>query len=82
MKLRDPDGRLQQEFVQPPGLIKDSACSNKGTITDLFLKEAPARGCVNYKDKNKQLHAAPSDKKAAPSARPTPLPGIWPPLHP
>jgi membrane peptidoglycan carboxypeptidase len=85
--VRDSDGTLQNDFVQPPGLIRASACSNKGTITDLFLKEAPPRGCVNYKDKNQQLHGAPdsnpnSKPDTKPKAKPTPLPGIWPPLNP
>jgi membrane peptidoglycan carboxypeptidase len=77
--VRNGDGSLQTDFVQPPGLIKTSACSQKGTITDLFLKDKPPQGCTTYKDKNPQLHSAPSDK---PTPKPTPLPGIWPPLHP
>src|SRR5207253_4028899 len=27
--IRDSDGKLQQEFTRPPGLIQVSACSNK-----------------------------------------------------
>jgi 1A family penicillin-binding protein len=80
--VRSPDGALQKDFVQPEGLIKASACSAKGGITDLFLKDAPPKGCTTYKDKNKQLHAAPSDAPKKPETRPTPLPGIWPPLQP
>ena len=39
------------------------------------------QGCTNYKDKNPQLHSQPSSKPT-PRAKPTPLPGIWPPLNP
>ena len=85
--LRDKNGNLQTEFARPDGLIRDSACSNKGTITDWFLKEAPPTRCVNYKDPptNKQVHAAPSTSNGTgrsatpgtrPATRPTPLPGI------
>jgi penicillin-binding protein 1C len=83
--VRDPaDGKLHQNFTQPPGLVKNSACSAKGEVYDLFLKDSPPKGCVTYKDKNKQLHSLPSDKPAEkkPEAKPTPLPGIWPPLQP
>jgi len=40
-----------------------SACSARGGITDWFLKEAPPKGCVTYKDPktNQQMHATPSD---------------------
>jgi peptidoglycan glycosyltransferase len=74
-------------FTQPEGLIKASACSAKGGITDLFLKEAPPKGCTTYKDKNQQLRSAPADNNrsrqpAQPATKPTPLPGIWPPLSP
>lgn len=94
--LGDANGKVQREFVQPPGLIKASACSAKGEIYDLFLKEAPPRGCTTYKDKNQQLSAAPpaynstrpssnsnSNTDAAPArprTRPTPIPGIGPPV--
>ena len=84
--------KLQTEFVQPDGLIRASACSAKGNVTDLFLKEAKPKNCLTYKDPkgNVLLHAAPSDKKPPqtqpkatpkpqPTAKPTPIPGIWPP---
>ncbi len=89
--VRGPDGTFQSEFVQPEGLIKAYACSAKGDVYDLFLKEAPPKGCTTYKDKNQQLHAAPSttspnatpnpnpNPKPKPQVRPTPLPGIGPP---
>lgn len=85
--VRDSDGELQTDFVQPSGLIKDAACSAKGDINDLFLKEKPPTGCTTYKDKNPQLHSIPSGPKSTPTAgparsRPTPMPGIWPPLNP
>ena len=83
------------DFVQPDGLIKVTACSNKGGITDLFLKEDKPKGCINYKDPkvNVQLHSAPVDKpvaKPTPKAQttpvvkpnPTPIPGILAPLFP
>lgn len=80
--VRAPDGSLPRDFVQPPGLIKASACSAKGEIYDLFLKEAPPNGCTTYKDKNKQLHGAPSDTtNRKPTPKPTPMPGIWPPIN-
>lgn len=86
----------QKEFVKPPGLITRSACSAKGGITDLFLAEAPPKGCTTYKDKNKQLRAAPTPatnnnrsrtqpqqpQPSRPQTRPTPLPGILPPIEP
>jgi penicillin-binding protein 1C len=81
----------QKEFTKPDGLITRSACSNKGTVTDLFLREAPPKGCTTYKDNNKQLRAAPNNnnnnnnnnRQQQPQRRttPTPLPGIWPPLN-
>ena len=78
--VRNSDGSLQEKFVQPEGLIKKSACSNKGTINDFFLAEAPPKGCTTYKDKNTRLGSIPGSSK--PKAKPTPLPGIWPPLEP
>lgn len=85
--VRAPDGSLQREFVQPPGLIRASACSNKGTVTDLFLKEAPPKGCVNYREPrtNRILRSVPGNQprpRTTPQPRPTPMPGIWPPLQP
>ena len=79
--LRDGDGKLQRDFVQPKGLITDTACSAKGPVTDLFLREAPPTKCTTYKDPNKQLHAAPSNNGrptpgGQPGQRPTPIPGI------
>ncbi|MEO8287908.1 MAG: PBP1A family penicillin-binding protein [Chloroflexota bacterium] len=75
--LRGPDGKTHKEFVQPDGLIKTWACSAKGDINDLFLKEAPPKGCTTYKDTNKQLHSAPSTKPDnQPRQKPTPMPGI------
>lgn len=73
--VRTTDGKLQEEFVQPDGLIKMSACSARGGITDWFLKEAPPKGCVTYKDPktNQQLHSAPADapsKSTNPATRP------------
>ncbi|HEY0070689.1 MAG TPA: PBP1A family penicillin-binding protein [Chloroflexia bacterium] len=82
--VKGPDGKVQREFVQPPGLITASACSNKGTVRDLFLKSAPPKGCTTYKDNNKQLHAAPETKtnqQQKPSTPPTPIPGIGPPSY-
>ncbi len=82
--VRDSDGNVQTDFEQPAGLIKDTACSQKGDIYDLFLADKPPTGCTTYRDKNPQLHSAPSDAKPTPSVktRPTPLPGILPPLNP
>jgi hypothetical protein len=77
--IRNPDGSLQEKFAQPEGLIRKSACSNKGTITDLFLAEAPPKGCTTYKDKNKTIGTIPSNRS---NVKPTPLPGIWPPIQP
>lgn len=92
--LKGPDGSMQSKFVQPPGLIRASACSAGGTVTDLFLASAPPRGCVTYKDNDKQVHSytapsAPSYRNSnnnnngptnnAPRAKPTPIPGIGPP---
>lgn len=79
--LRGDDGKLHPEFVQPSGLVRDSACSNKGTVTDWFLKEALPKGCVNYKDPktNKQLGSggsSNSNNNSKPKTRPTPIPGI------
>jgi len=98
IKKKNPDGsyqKLQMDFVQPDGIIKASACSNKGGITDLFLSENKPRSCVNYKDPkgNIQLHSAPSDDKPRPKqtpkpqttpvpVKPTPIPGILPPIFP
>ncbi len=90
--LGDADGKVQRDFVQPGGLIKTYACSARGDINDLFLKDSPPKGCTTYKDKNQQLHSAPSGNSAAPKpnsapapgkpvARPTPLPGIGPPVY-
>lgn len=90
--LGDADGKVQRDFVQPPGLIKTYACSSKGDINDLFLKDAPPKGCTTYKDKNQQVHSAPSNSTtrpntspntvpAKPKAKPTPLPGIGPPVY-
>jgi peptidoglycan glycosyltransferase len=80
VELVKTDGTLKKDFVQPDGLVKRWACSEKGDINDLFLVESSTRGCTTYKDKgNKQLHAAPDtsakpDNK--PATRPTPIPGI------
>ncbi len=76
LKKQNSDGsyqKLQEEFVEPDGLIKVSACSNKGGVSDLFLKEEKPKGCINYKDPkgNVQLHSAPIDK---PITKPTPKP--------
>jgi peptidoglycan glycosyltransferase len=80
-----PDGKVQREFVQPEGLITASACSNKGTVRDLFLKAAPPKGCTTYKDNNKPLRSAPSTTRTnpqrQPAAKPTPIPGIGPPAY-
>lgn len=90
---RDKEGKLQREFEQPGQMITASACSAKGGIRDLFLKEAPPKGCTTYKDpkENKQLRAAPSNNTTRPATRvparpqtrpranPTPIPGIGPP---
>lgn len=65
--LRDANGKIQRDFVQPDGLIKTYACSSKGDINDLFLKESPPKGCTTYKDKNPQLHSAPSSNPARPN---------------
>jgi len=73
--LRHPDGSLQKDFVQPPGLIKTWACSAKGDINDLFLVGQVPKGCTTYKDNNKQLHAAPG-AQTTPGVKPTPMPGI------
>jgi len=98
IKKQNPNGsyqKLQEEFVEPDGLIRVSACSNKGGVTDLFLKESRPKGCINYRDPkgNVQLHSAPSDKPVVrptpkPQTRPTPkpaptaIPGILPPIWP
>ena len=98
IKKQNSDGsyqKLQMDFVQPDGLIKASACTNKGGITDLFLKEDKPKNCINYKDPkvNVQLHAAPVDKpvvKPTPKPqgtpgvqpKPTPIPGILAPIFP
>jgi membrane peptidoglycan carboxypeptidase len=73
--VRKSDGSYQKDFVEPAGLIKTYACSAAGGVTDLFLKEAPPRGCVTYKDTNKQLHQIP-DTNERPQTKPTPIPGI------
>jgi 1A family penicillin-binding protein len=84
IKKQNPNGsyqKLQEEFVEPDGLIKVSACSNKGGVTDLFLKESKPKGCINYKDPkgNVQLHSAPSDRPVdRPVVRPTPRPQTQP----
>lgn len=78
--LGDANGKIQRDFAQPDGLIKTSACSAKGDINDLFLKDTPPKGCITYKDKNQQLHSAPSSNSAKPgtgtnnnsNANPTP----------
>ncbi|HYP42335.1 MAG TPA: PBP1A family penicillin-binding protein, partial [Chloroflexia bacterium] len=84
-----PDGKLAREFVQPDGLVKASACSARGGVTDLFLKEAlPGKKCTTYQDPktNKALRSAPSNQQQRPRAtpaprqapaKPTPLPGIF-----
>lgn len=71
------DGNLQKDFIQPDGLVKRFACSEKGDINDLFLVEAK-KGCTTYKDKNKQLHSAPSTTgpNTKPAVKGTPIPGI------
>ena len=77
--VKRSDGRLQREFIEPDGLIKRFACSEKGDINDYFLQEKPPKGCTTYKDKNKQLHSAPranDSKPQQPAVRGTPLPGI------
>jgi membrane peptidoglycan carboxypeptidase len=89
--VRDEEGKLQREFVQPAQMITASACSAKGGIRDLFLKEAPPKGCTTYKDPkvNKQLSAPPKNNTtrpatpvpAQPQAPPTPIPGIGPPEY-
>jgi penicillin-binding protein 1C len=78
--------KLQTEFVQPEGLIRASASSVEGGVTDLFLRENKPRN-VTYKDPkgNVQLHSLPSERRPQPratprpTAQPTPLPGILPP---
>ena len=101
IKKQNPNGsyqKLQEDFTEPDGLIKVSACSNKGGVTDLFLKESRPKGCINYKDPkvNVQLHSAPSDRPVVrptprpqrpqapptPKPQPTPIPGIFPPIWP
>ncbi|MGA7732015.1 MAG: PBP1A family penicillin-binding protein, partial [Chloroflexia bacterium] len=78
-----PDGKLQRDFIEPDGLIKKWACSEKGDVQDYFLEETPPKGCTTYRDKNKQLRSAPSTNRnpnpnpnQQPRARPTPMPGI------
>jgi membrane peptidoglycan carboxypeptidase len=73
--VHEPDGSLTDNFVQPPGLVKVSACSAKGQVQDLFLKEAQPKGCVTYKDKNKQLSQW---GEGTPRPRGTPIPGGLP----
>ena len=58
--VKGPDGKVQREFVQPEGLVTVAACSNKGTVRDLFLREAQPKGCTNYKDNNPQLRQTPA----------------------
>ncbi len=98
IKKQNPNGsyqKLQEEFVEPDGLIRVSACSNKGGVTDLFLKESRPKGCINYRDPkgNVQLHSAPSDRpvvrptprpqtQPTPKPQPTAIPGILPPIWP
>ncbi len=72
--VEGPNGKLQRDFIEPDGLIKAWACSEKGDINDYFLEENPPKGCTTYRDKNKQLHAAPT--KDQPNVKPTPMPGI------
>jgi peptidoglycan glycosyltransferase len=78
--LVERDGRLQREFIEPDGLIKKWACSEKGDVNDFFLAEKPPKGCTTYKDKNKQLRSAPSNNQNQNQnqnrPRPTPMPGI------
>jgi 1A family penicillin-binding protein len=73
--VRDPDGSLTREFPEPDGLIKRWACSAKGDVNDLFLADAPPKGCTTYRDKNQQLRGAPSNDNR-PRTPPTPMPGI------
>jgi len=73
--LRHPDGGLQTNFVQPPGLVRAWACSAKGDINDLFLAGQVPKNCTTYKDNNKHLHGDPSANQPA-RAKPTPIPGI------
>ncbi len=89
--VRGADGKVKGEFVQPGQMITASACSAKGVIKDLFLKEAQPKGCTTYKDPkvNKQLSAPPSNNTTRPATRvpakpqvpPTPIPGIGPPEY-
>ena len=62
------------DFIQPDGLAKMSACSNKGGITDLFLVESKPQSCINYKDPkvNVQLQSIPSITKPIPKSTPKP----------
>ena len=84
IKKQNPDGStqdLETDFEEPDGLIRVSACSNKGGVTDLFLKESRPKGCVNYTDPkvNVRLRGAPSD---GPVQRATPRPQQRPPAQP
>lgn len=78
--VRGADGKVQTDFVQPPGLITATACSAKGPVTDLFLADAPPKGCTTYRDKNPQVRSGGSSNDGGsnnrPAARPTPIPGI------
>ncbi len=90
--IRDPNGKLQSDFVQPAGLITASACSAMGNVNDLFLKDAPPKGCTTYKDKNQQVRGSSGSSNNSngnnsngnnsrpapvrPAAKPTPIPGI------
>jgi peptidoglycan glycosyltransferase len=71
-----PDGKLQRDFIEPDGLIKKWACSEKGDVNDYFLQETPPKGCTTYRDKNKQLRSAPTRRTDQPAVKPTPMPGI------
>jgi penicillin-binding protein 1C len=101
IQRQNPDGtlaELQEEFVEPEGIVRASACSARGGVTDLFLTDnRPGRNCVTYRDPktNVLLHSLPGERqpqsqprqnqprqpqqrRAAPTARPTPIPGIFP----
>jgi 1A family penicillin-binding protein len=90
IQKQNPDGsyqKLQKDFVEPDGLIKVTACSNKGGVTDIFLKESKPKGCINYKDPkvNVQIHSAPSDRpapKPTPRTQPRPQATPQPPAKP
>jgi 1A family penicillin-binding protein len=78
IQRQNPDGtlaELQEEFEQPEGIVRASACSARGGVTDLFLTDnRPGRNCVTHRDPktNVLLHSLPGENQPRSQPRQNP----------